>query len=134
MQVRIDDIVIKQRIRQDLGDLNLLMESMRQFGLLNPIAITTNKELVAGHRRLEAGKRLGWVSIDTVVVETLDEVERLRIEIDENVQRKALSPDELADGFERLKKLQTPRFFTRFRRAIRAFFRRFFGKRKQDET
>ena len=126
MRIPIDEIVIKQRVRQDLGDISLLMESMRLHGLLNPIVITADRELIAGNRRLESAKRLGWLSIDAMVLSDPDEIEKLQIEIDENIHRRPLTPDELADAYERLEKLQTPPLLIRIWRRIVAFFRRLF--------
>ena len=126
MQVRIDEIVIRQRVRQNLGDLSQLMESMSQHGLLNPVVITRDYELIAGHRRLESAKRLGWLSVDAVILNDVGDVEKLQIEIDENVHRKPLPPDELAEGYERLRRLQTPPLLVRLWRGIVGFFRRLF--------
>ena len=60
MFVKIDDIKIKKRVRRDLGDLEALKESLRLYGLLNPITLNSKYELIAGERRLEAAKSLGW--------------------------------------------------------------------------
>lgn len=128
MQIRIDEIVLKQRIRNNLGDLSELAASMHKHGLLNPILVTPARELIAGHRRLESAKRLGWLTIDAIIVNDLDEVAKLEIEIDENLHRKALAPDEVADAYERLKRLQTPSLSMRIWRAIVGFFKRLFGK------
>jgi ParB family transcriptional regulator, chromosome partitioning protein len=131
MQLKIDEIIIRPRIRQNLGDLSRLMESMSEHGLLNPISVTADLELIAGHRRLESAKRLGWLNIDAIVVHEVDEIDQLKIEIDENIHRKPLTPDELEDGYERLRKLQTPPFFVRLRRAIVAFWKRLFSKKRR---
>ena len=37
MLVKIEDIKIKKRVRQNLGDMDALKESLRMYGLLNPI-------------------------------------------------------------------------------------------------
>ena len=52
--VAIADIVIGERYRKDLGDLATLAASIDSEGLLQPIAITEQNELVAGERRLRA--------------------------------------------------------------------------------
>ena len=133
MRIPIDEISIKQRIRQNLGDISQLMESMRIHGLLNPIVVTPQRELIAGHRRLESAKRLGWISIDAVILSDLDEIEKLQIEIDENIHRRPLTPDELAEAYERLEKLQTPPFLIRVWRRIVVFFQRLFRLRADRE-
>ncbi len=128
MRMAVQDIILKLRVRKNLGDIGALMESMRTHGLLNPITVTKKGELIAGHRRLESAKRLGWDYIDVVVLDEPNAIEKLEIEIEENVQRKALSPDELADGFERLDKLRNPGFFKRLITWILNFFKKLFKR------
>ena len=43
---------------EDLGDLSTLKDSMKRYGLLNPITVNSKHELVAGQRRLESAKEL----------------------------------------------------------------------------
>lgn len=126
----VQDIVLNLRVRKNLGDIGALMESMKTHGLLNPITVTNKGELIAGHRRLESAKRLGWEYVDVVVLDEPDSIEKLEIEIEENTQRKALSPDELADAYVRLDKLKNPGFFRRLLNWIINFFKMLFGGRK----
>jgi ParB family chromosome partitioning protein len=67
-QARIADI-IPHCYRHDLGDIGALAESIRRFGLLDPILITKDNRLMAGGRRLEACKLLGWETIPVNVFE-----------------------------------------------------------------
>ena len=128
MQVNIDDVMVKRRIRVNLGNLAQLSESLRRHGLMNPILVTNRMELVAGHRRLEAAKRLGWLTIEARVVEALSDEARLEMEIDENLHRRPLSPDELSDGYTRLARLKNPGFFRRLWNGILKFFRKIFRR------
>ena len=96
MEVRIDSVVVHKRIRSDLGDLEPMMESLRRHGQLSPILINRRSELIAGHRRLESARRLGWTSVHAVMVEQVSDQSMLELEIEENVQRKELNEDELA--------------------------------------
>ena len=43
MLVNISEIKVKKRVRKDLGDLDALKESLRRYGLLNPITIDNKK-------------------------------------------------------------------------------------------
>ncbi len=129
MQIDIDQIVIRKRVRKNLGDLSSLMESLRRHGLLNPVLINNRNELVAGHRRTEAARRLGWRTIEVRIVDDRDEGDLVEMEIEENTQRKSLTPDELAEAYLRLDKIRNPGFLGRIWRAIRRFFRRLFGRR-----
>ncbi|HXX97183.1 MAG TPA: ParB N-terminal domain-containing protein [Candidatus Bathyarchaeia archaeon] len=54
--VPIDSIKIGSRFRKDLGDIALLAENIREIGLLQPIVINQNHELISGLRRIEAFK------------------------------------------------------------------------------
>jgi len=128
VQVRIDTITLRKRIRHDLGDLTSLKHSLSQHGLLSPIVITSDNVLVAGHRRLEAAKQLGWNTIAVRIIDQADESDQLEMEIEENTQRKNLSTDELAEAYLRLDKIKNPGLLRRIWRAIIAFFRRLFRR------
>jgi ParB family chromosome partitioning protein len=66
---RITDIIIDHCFRQDLGDIPGLAASIRELRLLRPVLITPDNRLIAGRRRLEACKLLGWTTIPVNVVE-----------------------------------------------------------------
>lgn len=84
----IADIKVGQRYRTILGDLTELAASMEQLGLLQPIVLSPDLTLVAGQRRLEAAKLLGWTEVSTVTIACLeDAVSALRAEQDENTCR-----------------------------------------------
>lgn len=91
-EIPISDIKVGERFRKDLGDLNPLAKSIREIGLLHPVVINENNELIAGARRLEACKKLGWTDIPVTVVNLED---LRRGEYDENVYRKAFLPSEM---------------------------------------
>ncbi|MFC5468446.1 ParB N-terminal domain-containing protein [Cohnella suwonensis] len=90
----INEIIIGQRLRDDLGDLVSLANSIRQRGLLHPIIIDEHKRLIAGHRRLEACKLLEWEEITVRYMPDLSEQEKRLIELEENTKRKDLTPYE----------------------------------------
>jgi len=123
MQVPIQSIQVSQRVRAEVGDLTQLMESMRKYGQLSPILLTRDYELIAGHRRLLAARNLGWTSVEATLADRDSPVEKLEMELQENVYRKDFSPSELLEGYRRLEKLMKPGIFGR----LRQFFRRTFG-------
>lgn len=108
MLVNIKDIKIKKRVRHDLGDLEALKNSLRTYGLMNPITLNNKYELIAGERRLQAAKQLGWTNINAVVLSNMSEVDELEMELEENNQRKEFTKDELMEGYQRLEKLRNP--------------------------
>ncbi len=140
MLVKISDIKVKKRVRQDLGDLEGLKDSLKSYGLLNPITLNADMELVAGQRRLEAAKGIGWETINAVVLDrSVPKVQQLELELEENNQRKDFSDAELMAGYERLGRLRNPSFFARIitffadliERIVRGFHARFSGKKKK---
>lgn len=125
MLVKIADIKVKTRVRRDLGDLAPLEESLHRYGLLNPITLNSDYELVAGERRLEAAKALGWERINAIILDsTVDKVQQLEIELEENNQRKEFTDDELLKGYKRLDKLRHPSIFARIAEWFARLFRR----------
>ena len=124
MLIPIKDIKIKKRVRKDLGDLSALKESLKLYGLMNPITLNKKYELIAGERRLQAAKQLGWTTINANIIDNLSEIEQLEMELEENNQRKEFTDAELMEGYKRLERLKNPNFFYR----IFLFFKRLFEK------
>lgn len=121
MQVMISTIRVPDRVRKDLGNLEPLMKSLQHCGQLNPITVTRDLELIAGHRRLSAAQRLGWKMIDAIVVDGLTDERRLEMELEENLYRKDFTPDELLEGVKRLDALRHPPLGKRIGRALRGW-------------
>lgn len=88
----------------DEAALDELAASIKQYGILQPLVVTTAKEgyrLVAGERRLRAAQKAKLTAVP-VIVRGLKELEELEIALVENVQRVDLSPLEQAASIERL--------------------------------
>jgi ParB family transcriptional regulator, chromosome partitioning protein len=117
--VEIDTIRSKNRVRQEEGDLSDLMNSMRLHGLLNPLTITEHRTLIAGQRRLEAARRLGWSTIQCRIIAEDNEQALLEIEIEENTTRKDFTSDEMADALLRLDRMKNPGWWRSFLNWIR---------------
>jgi ParB family chromosome partitioning protein len=97
LERNLGSISIGIRHRQDLGDIEALMRSIEETGLLQPITITPEGVLVCGWRRLEAVRRLGWRTLKVWVRSGIsDELSRLLAQQDENAQRKPLTELEAA--------------------------------------
>jgi N6-adenosine-specific RNA methylase IME4/ParB-like chromosome segregation protein Spo0J len=108
--VLVTKIVVGDRHRKELGDIDALTSSIRDVGLLQPIVVTPAKKLVAGARRLAAVKSLGWVKVPVRVVNGLDDAARLlRAERDENVCRKDFTPSEAVAVAAALEELERPK-------------------------
>ena len=90
--MKISEIKIGKRHRQNLGDIATLAKSIQETGLLHPVVVTPAGELIAGRRRLEALKSLGWEDTPVNVVD-LDEI--VKGEYAENFARKDFTPSEM---------------------------------------
>jgi len=92
-RIKVDET---ERIRTDIGDLKSLEESIGKVGLINPLIIDENESLVAGYRRLQACKNLGFQEVEVVVVDfNGDPLKKLDIEVAENFFRKDFTPEEI---------------------------------------
>ena len=69
MTMSISAIVVgEHRHRRDLGDIESLAASIGSLGLLHPVTVDAEGNLLAGARRLAACLSLGWTDIDVRVV------------------------------------------------------------------
>ena len=130
MQVPIESIKVKKRIRQEMGDISALAESMKRFGQISPIVISSDNVLIAGGRRLEAARSLGWSNINAVIAEITDELTMLEYEREENVRRMNFTLTEEQTADQRIHELQNPPLFRRIWNAIVRFFRRVFKRER----
>lgn len=89
MKIKIDDIIVGKNWSRTfgVGDVTELSESMSTHGQITPIIIDADNNLVAGFRRLEAAKRLGWDEIEACVNDGDDKV----INLIENMNRENLT-------------------------------------------
>ncbi len=88
----------------DEDSLLELAESIKQFGLLQPILVQDRKtyyEIVAGERRWRAAKMAGLKEVP-VIIRDLTEQEIVEISLIENIQRENLNPIEEAMAYKRL--------------------------------
>src|SRR5262245_52403896 len=92
MQRAIHSIQIGIRRREHLGDLEGLAASIQRYGLIHPIVVDAAGTLVAGERRLRACLQLGWTEVEVRLYGELTAEERAAIELEENLQRKNLTP------------------------------------------
>ena len=93
-ELPLTDVLVADRAREDLGDIDALAESIRQEGLLQPIVVRPLDErfqLIAGRRRLAACEQLGAMTIPATVREA-DDPQALLLEAVENGQRKSFTP------------------------------------------
>jgi ParB family chromosome partitioning protein len=75
-------------------DVDTLKKSIESIGLINPLTINKDNELLAGSRRYQAIQELGWKEVDVHVVDR-DLLQQELISIDENLVREPLNRLEL---------------------------------------
>lgn len=81
-----------------------LADSIRQFGILQPILVKKKPdyyEIIAGERRWRAAKLAGLREVPVIIREYSDQ-EVVEISLIENIQRESLNPIEEAIAFKRL--------------------------------
>lgn len=116
--VEVDRIVpnpYQPRKEFDTAKLNELADSIRQYGILQPLVVTRHEhvredgglsvtyELIAGERRLRASKIAGLTQVP-VLIRTGEAQDRMKLElaIIENLQREDLNSIDRARAFNRL--------------------------------
>ncbi len=90
--------------RTELGDIEELMASIREKGILQPIIVRKKDkryEIIAGERRYVAAKNVGMKDVACIEMDVSDS-EAMEMALIENLQRKDLNVFEEADGLNAL--------------------------------
>lgn len=103
--IPIEDVAPNPRQpRQDIGDLQELVASIRENGILEPVLVRPVNgrfQIIAGERRYRAALEVGIPDLPCIVREATD-AEVMELALVENLQRKDLSAFEEADGLKSL--------------------------------
>ena len=92
------------RRKFDEDELQELSDSIKQFGVLEPLLVQDRKdyyEIIAGERRWRASKLAGLKEVP-VIIKNYTEQEIFEISLIENIQRADLTPIEEAKAYKRL--------------------------------
>lgn len=84
--------------------INNLSNSIRQFGIINPIIVRPSNgkyEIVAGERRYRAAKKLNLQEVP-VIIKKIDDSELPEISLIENLMREDLTPIEEANAYKEI--------------------------------
>jgi len=90
--------------RSEMGNLQELMNSIREKGILEPILVRSKGdryEIIAGERRYQAARKLKMTEMPCIEKD-VDDREAMEISLIENLQRKDLDAFEEADGLKAL--------------------------------
>lgn len=93
-----------RQARSELGNLDELISSIREKGILEPILVRPIEgryEIIAGERRFMASKKAGIVDIPCIEMNVEDN-EAMELTLIENLQRKDLDVFEEAEGLKSL--------------------------------
>lgn len=96
IQIDINEINVRTQLRNGMGDLSSLENSIQKLGLLHPVIIDKNNVLISGSRRLQACFNAG---ISTIMAIRFDidanDMASVEIQSDENHCRETLTAEEL---------------------------------------
>lgn len=90
--------------RKNFENIEELAESIKEYGLLNPIVLSKNNgkyEIIAGERRYRASIKAGLKKIDAIVRD-FDQKDIDILSLVENIQREDLSALEEAEAYKKL--------------------------------
>lgn len=107
--ISINKLVSKVNVREEKDEtIKELADSIRINGLLSPLTVRElsngKYEILAGHRRYEALKRLNEPIVECNIIEdVVTNEDVIRVQLAENIQRKNMSAFEYVKIFEKLK-------------------------------
>lgn len=114
--IPIEEIIVENRFREDLGDIEELARGIAQKGVLQPISVSTTGRLLAGGRRIAAAQKAGLTEIPALIRRSEDILDEREVELMENIYRKDMSWSERAKleaEILRIKTAQNPNWTQR---------------------
>ncbi|MFH1486696.1 MAG: MT-A70 family methyltransferase [Chloroflexota bacterium] len=93
MKAKVADIR-RTEPRRNHGDIADLKESIAEVGLINPLTVDKDLNMLAGRRRYQAVKELGWTEVEVWVMDPDNPLRAFKIALDENLKRKPLTDPE----------------------------------------
>lgn len=88
MKVLRSNVKVGPRFRMDYGNLDDLAASIQKFGLIQPIVVDKDLNLVCGGRRFKACEQAGIEEIEVTMREEINPLTLKELELEENIQRK----------------------------------------------
>lgn len=108
MKVKLSEVKItRPRLPRPEGDMEAMAQSIATFGLLQPIILDENYELLAGFRRFTAHQMNGETEIEAIFRKDINEVMAREIELEENLQRENLDWKSKEESLALLHELKT---------------------------
>ena len=104
--IEVNSIIVNQhqpRTNFDSQKMNMLIDSIKEKGIIQPLTVRKNKEnnfeLIAGERRLRAAKAVGLNTVPVFIISVNNIAEMMELALIENIQRVDLNPIEEAEGY-----------------------------------
>jgi len=94
--VKLSDIKVGVRFREDLGNIEELIQSIREKGILQPITLDSDYNLQAGGRRVHAATCLQLKEVPALIRESSGLLDLREVELIENAHRKDFTWQEKA--------------------------------------
>ena len=90
MKIELNKIKNFEPIRE-VGNVSDLKSSIQQIGLLEPLVVTPDYSLIAGHRRYKALKELNINEVEIIIKNPANKYEEFLMALHENIKRKNLT-------------------------------------------
>ena len=103
--LKLTEIKVGERFREDFGEIEELIESMKDKGIIQPLTVSNDMELLAGGRRYKAATEAGLTEVPVLIRQTDGELDAREIELIENAHRKDFSWQERAKLVSRIHEL-----------------------------
>ncbi len=107
VQLKVSEISLSRlqpRQERNPQKMHELISSIKEKGVIQPVLVRPKEggfELIAGERRLQAVKKLGFTELPAIIKEVQD-AEALQLSLIENIQREELNPLEEAQAYQQL--------------------------------
>lgn len=99
MLVKTSEIKTGRNYRTNFIEIQQLADDIASHGLIQPLTVNKDMELLAGERRLKAVKYLGWEEVECNVID-LGEQAQDEVTLVENLQRSDTNPIEEGNAFD----------------------------------
>jgi ParB/RepB/Spo0J family partition protein len=82
-------------------DVDSLAASLKAVGLINPIVVDGKNQIIVGELRFRAAKKAGLKEVPVRIIDCSKD-EKLRMQLEENINQFAMSPIEIAEALKRV--------------------------------
>ena len=95
--------------REKDEDIRELADSIEAFDVLQPLVVRptgdNRYEVICGHRRLKALKKVGGdIRVPCILREDIEDKDVLQVQLEENIQRRQMNAEELVAAFDEIKR------------------------------